>query len=212
MNAKKKLAQKREEFKRLENEVEVADILLIRYKGRFNLFGKSVQKITNSYWNHTALVFSAAKKNVKLNPLFHNTIIVEALAKGIELHKIQNYTERPDKYDLGVKRLPDLNINDRRRIRGYMMQNVDVPYDYPQLLSMVLGYLTGRYKDYFDKKDAYICSAFIQSAFHHALKGKRNVFFKKNTGKKDSELLLGNTTPKDIAVSDVTEWVYNQHY
>ncbi len=91
------------------------------------------------------------------------------------------------------------------------MQNVDVPYDYPQLLSILISYVTGRYKDYFDKKDAYICSAFIQSAFYHALKDKREVLFKKNLKNDASKFILGNTTPKDIASSDAVDWIYNKH-
>lgn len=203
----RELEKKRQEFIKLETELEIADILLIRYKGNVNLFGRSIQKITNSYWNHSALVFSTAKKN----PLFHNTIIVEALAKGIELHKIQRYTKRPDKYDLGVKRVPGLTIEDRRRIRGYMMQNVGVPYDYPQILSILMSYITGQYKNYFLKKDAFICSGFIQSAFYNALGDKRNVLFKDSQGKRVTDILMGYTTPKDIATSDTTEWVYNKH-
>jgi len=203
----KELAHRRREFRKLEDSLEIADILLIRYKGKLNLFGRSIQKITDSYWNHSALVFSTAKKN----PLFHNTILVEALAKGIELHKIQRYTDRPDKYDLGVKRVPGLSLADRRKIRGYMMQNVGVPYDYPQVFSILMSYLTGQYKQYFLKKDAYICSGFIQSAFYHALNGKKNVLFKDAKGHQVSEILLGYVTPKDIATSDATEWVYNKH-
>lgn len=205
-NHSDQLEKKRKEFKELETELEIADILLIHYKGKLNLFGRSIQKITDSYWNHSALVFSTAKKN----PLFHNTIIVEALAKGIELHKIQRYTKRPDKYDLGVKRVPGLTIEDKRTIRGYMMQNVGVPYDFPQILSILMSYITGQYKNYFLKKDAFICSGFIQSAFYKALHEKRDILFKDSKGRRISDMLMSYTTPKDLANSDASEWIYNK--
>jgi hypothetical protein len=202
------IERKRKEFIDLEDKLERSDIILIRYKGKYNLFGRSIQTITRSYWNHTALVFTVAKKE----PMFHNTIIVEALAKGIELRKIQKYTKRPDLYDIGVKRVPRLSIEDQRKIRGYMMQNVDVPYDYPQVFGILMSYITGQYRQYLLNKDAYICSGFIQSAFYHALNGTRNVLFKDIKGKEVSEILLGYVTPKDIAKSKVTEWIYNEHY
>jgi len=203
----RKLDKKSKEFKQLETQLDVADILLIRDNSKANLFARGIRRITKSYWNHTAFVFTNAKKY----PLFSNVIIVEALAGGIELHKIQRYTSRPDKYDLGVKRMPGLNIADRRMVRGYMMQNVGVPYNYPQILKILISFISGDYKEYFLKNNAFICSGFIQRAFYEAFNKDKQVLFKNISGKNSAETLINYTTPKDVAVSDVTEWVYNKH-
>jgi hypothetical protein len=201
------MRKKEKEFEEMTSNLQRADILLVRNRERYNIIAKGIQRLTDSYWNHAALVFSI--KNEK-NPLFKDTIVIEALAKGMELHRIDRYTRRPDKYDLGVKRIPDLSIEEQRKVRAFVLQNVDVPYDYPRIIGFAWGLITGKYNDYLVNNDCFICSSFIQSAFYHSIdEREKKILFRKV--KEVSETTLGYTSPGDLAKSSESKWVYNRH-
>lgn len=207
LDSRSYINRKKREFGEMTDKLQRADILLVRNRERYNVVARGIQKMTDSYWNHAALVFTIKQKE---NPLFHDTLIIEALGRGMELHKIDRYTKRPDKYDLGVKRITGLSVEDQRKIRAYVMQNVDVPYDYPRLVGFFFGLLTGRYNDYLVNNDSFICSSFIQSAFYHAIDSKeKKILFREV--KEISDTTLGYTSPGDLAKSGESEWVYNRH-
>jgi hypothetical protein len=204
--SKVKLNKKRKEFVELQDKLQRADIILVRNKERYNIVAKGIQSVTKSYWNHAALVFTIKQKN----PLFHNTIIIEALGRGMELRRLDKYTSRPDKFDVGVKRIPGLSIDDQRKIRAYIMRNVDVPYDFPRIIGFFFGLLTGNYNEYLVNNDSYICSSFIQGAFYHSINREdKKILFRKV--KEVSETTLGYTSPGDLAKSSESEWIYNRH-
>jgi hypothetical protein len=143
--------------------------------------------------------------------------VVGAESHGIEVHRIQRLTGNFDKVDLGIKRVPGLADYVRKQVLSYVLNNVDIPYDYVRLV----GFLVHAAESFFKRgnahlhkflvnRDAFICSSFIQRAFHAAAppEKKHRVIFKNSF---DAISSLEEITPADIAQSDNCLWVYNKH-
>lgn len=202
---KKEIKKQREEaWAKIEPQLQVADIILSREK---SWLSRTIREATNSYWSHVSIVFAVPDKH------FKNTLVISAERTGIEIHRIQKYTKDFDFYDLGVKRIPGLTAKTREMVLSYVLNNVDLPYDYGRLFGLFLDYLGTRI---FGKKiyrpvcneSAFICSAFIQKAFYNVLpeNKKDTVIFKK---KDINKFFLEDVTPADIARSKNCEWIYN---
>lgn len=200
---------KRQKWEKVESKLQVADIILAREK---KYYSKIIQKGTDSYWSHTLLVFFVPDKKM----LFKNTLVIGAQSRGIEIHRIQKFTEN---YDIGVKRVSGLSAETKERVLSFMFNNIDIPYDYTRLFALFLNYFINilrgggkreHLKKFLINKDAFICSGFIQKAFFEAMpKGKKDsVLF---TEDKDAKLFMEEITPADIAQSKNCEWIYNPH-
>ncbi len=218
-----KIQKKRyEKWLNFQNQLQIADIVFVRKKGAVSSW--VIRKFTKSYWSHVALVFAVPNKKL----LFNNYLIVEANRTGLEIHRIQKYTKRLDYYDIGIKRVPNIDKKTRKRVIAFMLNNVDKKYD----LTRILGYLLrgfemdltkGILRFLVDKQD-FVCSTFIQQAFYQAMneKRKKDVIFQDNLdftkkGKiinKENALIddhLDYVSPKDIAKSKNAKWLYNRH-
>lgn len=203
------------DWKKIEPTLQLADIIMVRTKRSF--IGWAIRKLTKSYWDHVALVF--AIPNPKLQ--FYNYLIIEANRKGLEVHRIQEYTKNFRHYDIGVKRVPGMDVATRERVLAFMLNQVDQPYDLPRILGFVLrsfdlDVLKNFSNLFVDKKD-FICSSFTQKAFYEAFpdSAKDTVVFRdgliKGKNKKESfEELLGYVSPGDIGKSDRAIWLYNE--
>ncbi len=110
-----------------------ADVLLVHTKGGLCLSSKIIRFGTKSYWNHAAMIYLIPNESDG----FKNTFVIESLSKGIDIRKLNQYLERPDKYDIGVKRLAadwygDGNGEDAvkfaRLARGFALQEIDDTY------------------------------------------------------------------------------------
>lgn len=206
-------------YQKLEQAVQhlqVADIVLVRHR-RGALY-KYIREASESYWNHMALVFAVFEG---LGPVRRDVLIVEALDKGIEVHRLQSYARDPEAYDIGVKRMEGLTDAERDRIRGYFLDVLDTPYDFTRLFVFLvknaIARLGGnRALDYVKRKviniDNFVCSSFAQRAFYLALPpDKRDrALFREGS---DLNFLdqMEAITPGDIAQSKNTVWLYNPH-
>lgn len=197
--------QRAEAWAKINPKLQVGDIVLSREK---TWLSKAICEATGSYWSHVSIVFAVPDKD------FNNVLLISAERTGIEIHRIQQYTKDFDFYDLGVKRIPGLSKQTREKVLSYVLNNVDLPYDYGRLFGLFLDYLSNRF---FGKKimhpacneNAFICSSFIQKAFYNVLPDnkKDSVVFK---NKKD-KFFLEEVTPADIARSPKCDWIFNPH-
>jgi hypothetical protein len=138
------------------------------------------------------------------------------------VHRIEHYLNNPQRYDVGIKRIPILNDTERERFRGLFLDAVDTPYDYSRLIS----YFTKKYVrwifgqaivNWITKRviniDQFICTTFAQRAFYLAVsKEKREkVLMRKANLQLNFLFQMEEITPKDYAISENSIWLYNPH-
>ncbi len=209
MNILEKRAQ---DWAKIEPQLQVADIILTREN---SLFSAAVRKATGSYWSHVSIVFAVPDKKV----FFNNILVVSAENKGIEIHRIQRYTKHLDFCDIGVKRVPGLSAEMRQIVLSYVLNNVDIPYDFRRVFGFAVEYFENKFfkkkkehlEESFFNRNAFICSSFIQKAFYAAMpeSKKDSVIFKDK--EKSNPFFLEEVTPADIANSKNCDWVYNEN-
>jgi hypothetical protein len=206
-----KKAGLQKKWPKIEKQLQVGDILL--FHNRRSLLSRSIRWRTKSYWSHTALVFK--DRNVIR---FGSPLIIEAFNKGIEIHKLQKYTDRFEIIDIGVKRFKGLTSKQRAEFaKSFMLNNIDVPYDYSRLVSFFFGGVFGKAPSkivrFFQKKtirtDAFVCSTFIHKAFHHFQKHKHvgSTFL---THEEKELAQEESIVPADIASDENFEWLFNK--
>jgi hypothetical protein len=200
-----------EAWKKFAPELRVADIILTHNER--SALSRGIQAATGSYWNHTVIVFSVPDKATH----FNNTLVISAENHGIEIHRLQRYTAHFDYIDIGVKRVPDLSPALREKVVSYVLNNLDIPYDFTRLVGLLVKFIQqklfhkqGYLKRYLSHQDAFICSAFIQKAFYEVVPSERkfDVILKNDF---DAITMLDEVTPSDIARSTNCEWIYNAH-
>jgi hypothetical protein len=196
--------------------LHVADIVLVRH--RRGLLYRAIRTASRSYWNHMAMVF-ATPQETGLPP--NDALIIEALERGIEIHRLQQYAREPELYDLGIKRVEDLTGAERDRIRGYFLDALETPYDFSRLFTYLVKDLIARIggvrvTDFIKRKvinpDTFICSSFAQRALYLALPAhkRERAFFNAGQGMNFLDQMEA-ITPGDIARSRNTVWLYNPH-
>ncbi len=194
-------------------KLEIADIVLVHHKKGLTRW--LLRKVTNSYWDHTALVIFARDKERG----YANDIIIEAiqhginssLKRGVEVHRLDKYLNNPKKYDVGIKRTGWLDDEMKQRVRAFMLMNVDTPY-YPLITSkFVLAWISKSYRKYLNRRQRYSCSGLVQKCFYEASdwKDRMDIIFR-GPGYTPIEV-QEITSPADIAKSDACDWVWNKH-
>ncbi len=154
------------EWPGVESRLQTADILL--FHKRTGPITRMIQRQTDSYWNHSALVFYPKGDLLLAGPL-----IVEATYGGIEIHQMKKYTDHLETYDIGVLRYPGMKDTERQRlVMNFVLNNIDISYDYSRLIGLffrpllllspamnewVLGRLIHRQN--------FVCSTFVHQAF-----------------------------------------------
>ncbi|MCA9384352.1 MAG: hypothetical protein KC662_01440 [Candidatus Magasanikbacteria bacterium] len=190
------------------------DIVLIRHK-KGSLAHKILRIITDSYWDHTAMIMY--RENHSRG--YSSNVILESLRGGwtkpyyfgAELHRLNKYLDDPEKFDIGIKRFTWLDKSLRQRVRAYALAYVDTPY-YPYWTwKFLLGLIIPSVRKRILATQRYTCSALIQKAYYEAvdLADRQKIMFRKLDYMPIQ--LLDITSPADIANSDVTTWIYNQH-
>jgi hypothetical protein len=197
-------------WQKVQPHLEVADIFLTRDNS--SMVSGIIRKVTDSYWSHAGLILFSYKNKY----FFKNILEVSADDHGIEVHRIQKYTKRFDFVDIGIKRVPGLSDELKKKVARYMFNNLDIPYDYTRIFGLLVKFalssLIGkemRLRESLMNRDAFICSSFIQKAFYESVppEMKERMIFK--GGSKPSE--FEELTPADLAQSKACEWIYNPH-
>ncbi|MBU0731805.1 hypothetical protein KKC88_02895 [Patescibacteria group bacterium] len=206
-----KAEEKYKEWQNFEPNLRLADIILVhRNKGAIV---RSIQKRTNSYWNHVALVFFTPEKK----HAFNNYLIIEANLKGIEIHRIQKYSHHFDEYDIGVKRFPGLDDEKRRKILAFFLNYLDSHYDMTRLVGfwfrIFMNKAFNRYQHRIINKDEFICSTFTQKSFYQAFPPEeyKKALFKEVEGDILDLSSLEEINPADIANTKKLKWVFNEN-
>ncbi len=208
------MAQKKKQptWEDIEPKLKKADILLFHTKKGF--IPPNVRKLTNSYWNHSALVFAGSD-----DLPFGRPLIVEAIEYGIEVRQIRKYADHQDVYDIGVLRYPGLTDEQREQlVQSFVLNYIDTPYDYGRLFAFyAFGFLRHFaphvYRLVIKKmmhKNQFLCSTFVYKAFRF-IKGYDQKLF--NT-MLDQNLMIEEHefyTPGKIATNKEFKWIYNQH-
>ncbi len=193
-------------------ELKIGDIIMVRHKkgGPMRFF---LRRITNSYWDHTALVIFA--KNIEKG--YAADIIIESIQyglvasfrQGVQIHRLEKYLNNPNKYDIGIKRFGFLNEELRDRVRAFVLMNVDTPYYPLYMFKFLLAWLSKRYRKYLLNRQRFSCSGFLQKAFYEAVdwEDRSKVIFR-NVGYTPMQL-QEITNPSDIANSVSCTWLWN---
>ncbi len=203
-----------QEWRAVENQLQVADIILVHGERRFY---RSIQKRSNSYWNHVAVVLQPPRPDLGIRGAF----IIGAIDSGIEVHRLRKYSEDMGRFDIGVKRFPGLTEEMRRHILSFMVNKIDAPYDYTRLLGYLFeGALKACLPQKLFKKvrraiitsqpNSFVCGTFIQRAFFESVpkKTQTQTFAREHLR---SLLEMEEITPADFARSPNYEWVFNPH-
>jgi hypothetical protein len=190
-----------------------ADILLTRTKG--SLLGRLIRFGTESYWNHALMVYTI--KDDKQG--YDHTYIIESGGAGIDIHNIAHYLEKPQRYDVAVKRLETDWFKDdseegglryRRKVRGFALREIDDKYDHRMIVGIAARLLRQiilailfplqRRKPREQRRvrvsriagldvNAYICSGFVQWAYYQ---GISKIFDEDNLDKSKLEDIIFN--------------------
>ncbi len=189
------------------------DIVLIRNKKSF--FRKYLRKITDSYWDHSALIlyprgsyalcFSVIVESIR--PGFFSFLS----SRGVVLHRLDKYLNHPKDYDVGIKRVASLTDEEQKRVRTFMLMNVDAPYWPWHYVQVMLGSFFPFIRKHILNRQRFSCSSLIQKAFYDAMDqdSKTKVVFKEGVW---SPIELQElTNPGDIGKSKNCEWIYNEH-
>jgi hypothetical protein len=204
------------ELERALARLKVGDIILVHSIGPI---GKWIRRATKSYWSHVALVFDVPVDG----GLGHDHTIIEADdGEGVQIHRLSTYLNEPGKYELGIKRMKNMNDEERDRFRGFFLDVVDTPYDTARLgaffLLVAVNKLFKRdFTGYFARRkinpSRFICTTFAQRAYYLAAPPERRseVLFRGHEPEVGLLEQMEFIAPRDVATSPATEWLYNPH-
>ena len=185
--------------------LDEADIILVHTKRNFMHY--LIRRLTKSYWDHVALVLFP--KNPKKGK-YYNQIIEASFPRGIEIHKLEKYLRNPERYDIGVKRVPNVDPVSRKRIVAFMLMNVDAPYYKASIFNFIFALFSKKLSARLLGQQRFCSSGFVQKAFYEAAEwNQRGKFIFRKDYLSPMEL-QDLTTPADIASSENTIWIYNK--
>lgn len=191
--------------------LHAADIVLIRHKR--SLFRYFLRKAMRSRWDHVALILFPRDEAAGVE----HAIIVESIrsdsfrvngGSAVSLHRLDKYLDKPKRYAVGIKHVPDINEDVRQRILLYMLMNVDAPYWPWNELRITLSSFSRTLSRFVLKRQRFSCSGLIQKAFYDAVSydARSSVVFKEDVY---SPIELQElTTPEDFASSKKCDWIY----
>ncbi len=203
------------ELRRTLKRLKVGDIMMVHTKRPVSGW---IRRSTKSFWSHVALVFEAPKDRGFGNDI----LIIEALeGTGVQLHRLSTFLNNPWRYEIGFKRMKHLTDEERDRFRGFFLDLVDTPYDLNRLGAYFLSTAIKKVakRDYsarlarrnIDPKKL-ICTTFAQRAYYLAVAPEKRaqVLFRGHDPSIGFLEQMEIITPKDIAASPATEWLYNK--
>lgn len=187
-------------------ELHQADIVLIHIKRDFLRY--FLRKVTKSYWDHAALVLFT--KDLKKGR-YYDQILEAVKPNGVEIHKLEKYLKDPNKYDIGIKRMPKLDLVTSKRIISFMLMNVDAPYYKLSRIKFFLASISKRFRKWFLARQRYSGTGLVQKTFYEAAHWEEKEKFVFKTDNSLSPIELQElTTAADIANNTYCQWIYNQ--
>jgi|WetSurMetagenome_2_1015567.scaffolds.fasta_scaffold659408_1 hypothetical protein len=187
-------------------KLQQADIIVVHIRKSFARY--LLRKATGSYWDHVALVIFPKDAN---KGQYYNQIVEAVEPSGVQIHKFDKYLKDPEKYDVGIKRVPHMDPETRSRVVSFMLMNVDAPYYRYSRLRLLLAIISKKLGQSILGRQRYSCSGFVQKAFYEAANwDEREKFIFRREFLSPMEL-QDITTPGDIAGSNNSVWIYNKH-
>ena len=196
--------------------LKIGDIILVHTRSSW--LARFIRKATSSYWSHVALVFEVIENGTD----YPDILLIEAMDRGIEIHRIEHYTRRPNKYNIGIKRIPVLNNEERNKFRGFFLDSVDTPYDFTRVFSYFTKKIVNKIfgsaivnwiSKHVVNVDQYICTTFAQRAFYLSVSKDKcdKVLIRKKTKQLNFLFQMEEISPGDYATSENAIWLYNPH-
>ena len=181
------------------------DIILVHTKKDI---GRAIyRKVTKSYWNHTAMVlypkgFSGAEKD----------LYIESIGGRIRIHTLNYMLNNPDRYDIGIKRIPHLSLPIERRIIAFALLSLDIKTTRHRFMGtkFVLGLLFPSLKQWLLHGSYRSSTSFVQTTLYEAVdwKDKERISLTEYLSSPlETETWL---TPQEISESNHCEWIYNK--
>lgn len=192
--------------------LKVADIVFVRHKKNFTR--GLLRHVTESYWDHVALVLFASN----LSKGYSTDILIESIQhgmnssylRGVEIHRLDKYLNDPEKYDVGIKRVTWLDEEVQNRVRAYMLMNVDSPYYLLVTSKYLFALVSKNFRTYLNHRQRYSCSGLVQKAFYEAVDWvDRSTVNFKGAGYTPIEM-QETVSPGDIARSPGCEWLWHK--
>ncbi|MBO8161170.1 MAG: hypothetical protein H0Z24_05990 [Thermosipho sp. (in: Bacteria)] len=130
--------------------LKVGDIVFIKPKGFISTL---IAKLTKSEYSHVAIIYSTN------NP----PSILDATWEGTKIRPLSYYDDRG--YDI-YRLKEELNNFDEFLIRNWILNNIDVKYDYIQLVSF-LNRIIFHVNKIFNNPDKFVCSEMVDRLYKH---------------------------------------------
>jgi len=184
-------------------KLKIGDIILVHTE--HDISRALLRDVTESFWDHSALIIFPEKEYFKTN------LFIENVATGTSIHRLNKYLDDKEHYAVGIKRFTWLTDEIRERVQAFALLNIDAPY-YPWSgFKFFLAKIFPFYRDYLLKHQRYSCTQLVQTSFYEAVewRDKDRVTFKENPASPFE--LLELTNPGEIAKSEKCEWIYNKH-
>lgn len=198
--------------------LKAGDIVLVHIKK--SLLRYLIRSVTKSYWDHvTMIVYPKGEYKLEHNIIIENIkpphslvfFLLDYFLEGTELHRLNKYLNNPKKYDVGIKRVPWLNEEHRRRITSFLVATIDTPYWRLPFWNFLLAWIWPRYRHWFLRRQRWSCSALAQRAYYESVDNwhdRLKVVFKE--GDLSPIEIQDLISPAEIASSANAEWIYNK--
>lgn len=200
-------------------QLKTADIVLIHIKGSF--LRSLIRRVTGSYWDHvTAVVYPQNENKLEHSIIIENInprlnlfyYLVDLSLRGTEIHRLDKYLNNPQKYDIGIKRVPWLTEEHRQRFSSFLISTIDTPYWPLPFWKFFLAAIWPSYRSWFLRRLRWSCSALVQRAYYEAVtnwQDRLKVVFKE--GDLSPIEMQDMISPAEIAASANARWIYNEH-
>ena len=205
-------------FKDSDRFLNRGDILLSRSPTIASLL---IRLFSGSFFSHAALVFLLPQEREG----FTKTFVIQSQFSGVGIADLETYVQgRTPIEEVGVLRLQGERFNQPffKRANGFLLNEVNKPYDFHRLFRIGLSVLFGIhqvisrvgrrpnvYRRWMPRQ--FICSGFIQYGLFAAAEIDNmpiaRVILKNGLADPSKDELLG-ITPEDVATSSKLTWKY----
>jgi uncharacterized protein YycO len=123
--------------------LQIGDVVFVRNSG---LLSRTIRRVTDSEWSHVAIYLGEGK------------VIDTDAFRNVSIHDLSEFET------FHVKRYEGLTDQEVREIVSYMVERLNEPYDYWQILGFFLEAVF-HYNNAWYMKDKYTCGSLIDRAF-----------------------------------------------